>query len=145
MTSSYADYFSVCERSGRLGEEYLLAELESRLSGSGLLVKLKSDENKNAPFDLEIFEGDRVLVGIENKDLGPATQGTWIKRTRKKRKLAYARQCGIRLILTTITRRDAGQIGFKEGIVNGSPVVFDYDLGRLVDRILDMRRPRDEL
>ncbi len=133
---SYQDYFSACSDRGRAGEEYLLSELEGRLQPFGLVVRRTAIDNERAPFDLEVLDGHEVLVGIENKDLAPATQGTWIKRSRKKRKLAYAQDHSIRLVLTTVTLRDAGRIGFKEGIVNGAPVLFDYDVDRLIERIV---------
>lgn len=136
---SYQDYFSACEDRGRAGEEYLLSELGQRLSPYGLDVVHVTVDNKNAPFDFEVFDGDTPIVGIENKDLSPTTQGTWIKRSRKKRKIEYALKMGIRLVLTTITMRDTGRIGFKEGIVNGVPQIYDYDVDHLVDRILGAR------
>ena len=121
---------------GRMGEDYAYGEISSRLVGTGLTVRLATEDHYKAPFDIEILKGDKVLVGIENKDLVSTSKGTQIRGCQKHRKLRYAREHGIRLILTTVTRRDIHAIGFKEGLVNGHPLVFDYNLDRLVGRIL---------
>lgn len=121
---------------GRMGEQFLYEELLKRLDGTGLAVRLATEDDHRVPFDLEVLDGDRILVGIENKDLASTTQGTWIKKRSKDLKLKYAAQQRIRLIFTTITLKAQGQIGWHEGLVNGSKAIFEYDLDRLVDRIV---------
>ena len=128
------------EARGQAGQQCMQELLSRELEGTGLVVKLRADEIHDAPFDLEVLDGERILVGIENKDLAETTKGTWVKGPSKKRKLIYARQHSIRLLLTTVTMRDTGRVGFKEGIVNGSHVLFDYDVRHLIDRILGARR-----
>jgi len=134
----YLSYEAV--QRGKDGEQFLYEELSRRLEGTGLTVRLAAEENHNVPFDLEILEGDRILVGIENKDLAPTTQGTWIKKAPKRSKTSYAEKNHIRLTLTTVTRRDIKAIGFKEGLVNGHSLIFDYSSEHLVKRILAARR-----
>ena len=124
---------------GRMGEQFIYEELSRRLEGSGLAVRLATEDDHRVPFDLEVLEGDRILVGIENKDLASTTQGTWIKKVSKRSKLFYAEENHISLILTTVTRRDIKAIGFREGLVNGHPIMFDYSPERLVKRILAAR------
>lgn len=121
---------------GRIGEKFLYDELSKRLDGTGLAVRLATEDDHRVPFDLEVLDGDRILVGIENKDLASTTQGTWIKKRSKDLKLKYAAQQHIRLIFTTITLKAQGQIGWHEGLVNGSKAIFEYDLERLIKRIV---------
>lgn len=134
-------YLDALDR-GRAGERYLYDELLKRLVGTGLGVRLATEDNHKVPFDLEVLDGDRIIVGIENKDLSGADRGTEITKVAKRRKLQYAAEHGIPTILTTVTRRKIERIGWKEGLVNGYPTVFDYDVGRLVDRILLAREAR---
>lgn len=125
---------------GIKGEQYLFERLSAGLAGSGLEVRLVATEADHTPFDLEVLDGDRILVGIENKDLRPSTQGTWIKGSAKRRKLEYAAEHRVGLVLTTVTIREAEQVGFHEGLVNGHPTRFDYDFGHLVERIMEAKR-----
>jgi hypothetical protein len=125
---------------GRMGEQFLYEELSKRLEGSGLAVRIATEDDHRVPFDLEVLDEDRILVGIENKDLAPTTQGTWIKKDSKRSKTIYAEENHIRLILTTVTRRDIKAIGFREGLINGHSLTFDYSPKRLVKRILAARR-----
>jgi hypothetical protein len=136
QTTSYLD---ALER-GRAGERYLYEELSKRLEGTGLGVRLATEDNHEVPFDLEVLEDGRIIVGIENKDLSGADRGTEITKVAKRRKLQYAMEHRIPVIMTTVTRRKIEAIGWKEGLVNGHPTVFDYDVGRLVDRILSARQ-----
>lgn len=124
---------------GRMGEDFLMSVLSERLEGSGLSVRLATEHNHKEPFDIEILDQDRVLVGIENKDLSPKTQGTWIKNPAKRRKLKYAEEHGFKLVLTTVTIRETEDIWFREGLVNGVPRIFDYNVEHLVDKIIDVR------
>jgi len=131
-------YLHALER-GRAGERHLYDELSRRLEGTGLVVRLATEDNHEVPFDLEVVQGDKILVGIENKDLAPSSQGTWIRKRSKDLKREYAAQQSIRLVLTTVTKRDEGVIGFREGLVNGSKKIFDYDIEHLISRILGVR------
>lgn len=126
---------------GSAGEHFLATKLEAALAGTGLRTRITSDEDKNAPFDLEVLDGDnRILVGIENKDLGPSTQGTWIKRNAKRRKQEHARVNRIPKLLTTVTLRDAEQIGFRRGIENKPVGSYDFSLEHLVQEIVSTKR-----
>jgi hypothetical protein len=121
---------------GRMGEQFLYDELSKRLDGTGLAVRLATEDDHRVPFDLEVLDGNRILVGIENKDLASTTQGTWIKKRSKDLKLEYAARQRIKLIVTTITLKAQGQIGWREGLVNGSKAIFEYDVDRLIKRIV---------
>jgi len=142
MNESYKQtraYLDALER-GRAGERYLHEELSKRLEGTGLVVQLATEDNHKVPFDLEVLEDDRIIVGIENKDLTGGDRGTEITKVAKQRKLQYAKEHNIPVVLTTVTRRKIEAIGWKEGLVNGHPTVFDYDVTRLVSRILSARQ-----
>jgi hypothetical protein len=137
---SYCDYPSACEERGRSGEEYLLSELSQRLQPFGLVVRHTAADDKSAPFDLEVLDGPEVLVGIENKDLTPLSKGTWIKKSAKRRKQEHAKVNGIPKLLTTVTLRDAGQIGFRRGIENKPVASYDFSFEHLIEEILSARR-----
>jgi len=125
---------------GRNGEIYLLEFLEEHLAGSGLVVHHASENDAQAPFDIEVLDQDRILVAIENKDLAENSKGTWIIKSAKRRKEKYAIEHGIKKILTTVTKRDGeGYIGFQPGIVNGHVTVFNFRAEELVKEILSAR------
>jgi len=132
-------YIEALDR-GRLGEQFLYDELSKRLEGTGLTVRLSTEHDHKVPFDLEVLQDETVLAGIENKDLSGDNRGTEITKSAKRRKLQYAAEHSIPVIVTTVTRRKIEAIGWKEGLVNGHPTVFDYDLGSLVGRILSARQ-----
>jgi hypothetical protein len=125
---------------GTAGEHFLATKLEAALEGTGLTIRIASDDYKQAPIDLEVLDGNRIIVGIENKDLGPSTQGTWIKGPAKRRKQAHARVNGIPKLLTTVTLRDTEQIGFRRGIENKPVASYDFSLEHLVQEIVSTRR-----
>lgn len=120
---------------GREGERYLFAELSRMLVGTNLTINLATEDDHRVPFDLEILYGEKVLVGIENKDLSTTSLGTWIKGEAKRRKLAYAREQGIKVMLTTVTIRDTGRIGFCRGLANSHVMKFDFDRNHLLQEI----------
>jgi len=125
-----------CIERGRLGEEYLVRELENWLDDTPFEVVHKSATDNGAPFDVEIHLGDRPIVGIENKDLwfrNGRIVGTTIRKHQRKRKLEYAESMGINYMLTTITLRDKRMIGFHIGLVNRSIESFTFDMSQLVD------------
>lgn len=125
---------------GTAGEHFLATKLEAALKGTGLTIRVASDDDKQAPLDIEVLDGDRILIGIENKDLGPTTQGTWIKANAIRRKHEHARVNGIPKLFTTVTLRDAEQIGFRHGIENKPVASYDFSLQHLVDEILAARK-----
>jgi hypothetical protein len=129
-----------CHERGREGENFLAYKLEELLKGTGLAIRVATDQDPKAPFDLEVLDGERILVGIENKDLGPSTRGTWIKSSAKRRKHEHARVNHIPRMLTTVTLRDAGQVGFRRGIEEKPVASYDFSLEHLAEEILAARR-----
>lgn len=131
----YPDQRTDALERGRAGERYLKEILETELSGRGLTVSMPTEEDHRVPFDLETLDGDRILVGIENKDLGPSSKGTWQYKTAIRRKLRYAHEHSIPKILTTVTMREAGRIGFCRGLANSHVIRFDFELSHLLQEI----------
>ena len=119
-------YLDALER-GRAGEQYIFEDLVKGLLETPLVVRLTAQDNHMVPFDIEILDGPKIIVGIENKDLSATSDGSRIRKVSKRLKLQYAKDHNISGILTTVTRRDIGTIGWKEGLVNGHPTVFNYN------------------
>ena len=127
-----------CETRGKDGERFLASRLQAALEGTGLRILIRSDEEKQAPFDLEVLDGDRILVGIENKDLH-LSKSTRIEGIAIRRKEDHAKAFRIPKLLTTVTLRDVEQIGFRRGIENKPVSSYDFSLEHLVQEILAAR------
>jgi len=115
--------------------------LEIELEGTGLKVLHASNDDYNAPFDIEVIEGSAILVGIENKDITGQPQGVWQKKNALRRKKRYAEANQIRKVLTTVTDRDRDLVGFCEGLVSRQITDFDFRKEELIKEILSARGP----
>lgn len=136
-------YLDALDR-GRAGERCLYDDLSAskEIQEAGLIIRLATEDNHEVPFDVEVLDAEgNILVGIENKDLSATSEGTHIRKISKRRKELYAKEHSIPVILTTVTRRNIESIGWKDGLVNGHTMVFNYDKQTLYDRILQARRP----
>lgn len=131
--------FRECSDRGREGENFTAYELEEILVGTGLTVRVMTNEDPTAPFDIEIWDGDKPRVGIENKDLAPWNIGTWNHKAAIKRKKDYAAEHGIRKTLTTVSIRERNMIGFRVGIANSHVSTFNFDRGQLRTEIIAAR------
>jgi len=132
---SYQD----CVDAGREGEQYAVSVLEEELQGTGLTVHWSRYDDYNSPFDIEVLDGQQVLVCIENKDITGAPQGVWQKKNALRRKRKYAQVTGAKKILTTVTDRDRQLIGFDEGLVSQRVTDFDFRKKALIKEILSTR------
>jgi hypothetical protein len=128
-----------CDARGKEGEHFLATKLEAALEGTGLRVRIASEDDIRAPLDIEVLDGDMILVGIENKDLCLGTT-TRIDRLAKRRKQEHARVNGIPKLLTTVTLREVEQIGFRRGIENKPVASYDFSLEHLVQEIVSTKR-----
>lgn len=142
MSSNYSNgmTYQECVDNGREGELFALNYLDRALDGSGLTVRDANLYDHHAPFDIEVLDGDKVIVAIDNKDASKGLNGIWQKGPAIKRKLRYAKKLRTKTVLTTITIRDKDLLGFSEGLVSQRIIDFNFWREDLLKEILSARR-----